>query len=263
MPLADSATTDWIRRYHPADAGRTRLVCFPHAGGSASFYHPVSLRFSPDVDVVALQYPGRQDRRHEPLIDSIAELADQVAAQLLTLSARPTVFFGHSMGAVLAFETAWRLEQRHAGPRSLVLSGRRGPRTVRAENVHTWDDDDIVAELKVLNGTDLSLLDDDFLRIALPAIRNDYKAIESYTCPMGRVVRCPITVLTGDADPKTTIQEANSWRQHTTGHFRIQVFPGGHFYLVKQHDQVNAQIARELRTLERECQPNGQSHEPF
>src|SRR5204862_387521 len=77
-----------------------RLVCLPHAGGSASYFHPVSTRFSPQVDVVALQYPGRQDRRHEPCISDMAELADQVTAEILTLEPKPTVFFGHSMGAV-------------------------------------------------------------------------------------------------------------------------------------------------------------------
>ncbi|MDA3647977.1 alpha/beta fold hydrolase [Saccharopolyspora indica] len=248
--MTDSSNK-WLRRFHPAPDSPARLVCFPHAGGSATFYHPASAHFTPDVDVVALQYPGRQDRRRERLVDSIPALADLVAAELTHLDERPTVFFGHSMGAVLAFETAWRLEQQHSGtaPRALVLSGRRGPSTTRRENVHESDDNGLLAELKRLGGTDLGLMDDEMLQTVLPAIRNDYRAIETYRCPPDRTVRCPMTVLTGDADPKTTVPEAEAWHRHTEGEFRVEVFEGGHFYLVNHQEAVNAEISRELRSI--------------
>lgn len=250
MPLADSATTQWIRRYHPATGGTTRLVCFPHAGGSASFFHPVSARFSPEVDVVALQYPGRQDRRREPCIATIGALADLIAEELRSLSEKPTVFFGHSMGATLAFEVARRLEQDGPGaPGAIIASGRRGPSTKRDETVHGRSDDEIIDDLRLLNGTDTSLLDDEFIRLALPAIRSDYRAIETYDCDPGHLVRCPITVMTGDVDPKTTVEEAHAWGAHTGGAFRVSVFPGGHFFIVKHQDAVNDEIAEHLMAL--------------
>lgn len=104
-------TGAWVRRFHPdgRDAAH-RLICFPHAGGSASFYFPVSRALTPGVDVLAIQYPGRQDRRHEPCIDSIAALADALAEEVRPWCDRPVTFFGHSMGATLAFEVARRLE---------------------------------------------------------------------------------------------------------------------------------------------------------
>lgn len=251
MTVEDAITTDWIRRCHPSRSSSARLVCFPHAGGSASFFSPTSAHFGPDIDVVALQYPGRQDRRQEPLIDTIGELSDRIAAELLELTAKPTVFFGHSMGAVLAFETAWRLKQTAiVSPRALVVSGRRAPVTRRDERVHERDDDGIVAELKLLGGTELGLLDDELLRMTLPAIRGDYRAIETYTCPPGRTVECAITVLTGASDPRTTMEEAEAWRAHTTGAFHHVVLPGGHFFLIDQQDTVNATIARELAAIQ-------------
>jgi surfactin synthase thioesterase subunit len=250
MPLADDATTVWIRRYHPAPGSPVRLVLFPHAGGAASFFHPVSARFSPGADVVSLQYPGRQDRHREPLVPTVAGLADLVAAQLRELSAKPTVFFGHSMGAALAFEVARRLEAEGPGhPAALMVSGRRGPATERAETVHTRDDAGVLRELKLLNGTDLRLLDDEMLALAMPAIRNDYRAIETYRAAPGDTVRCPIVALTGDADPKTTVEEAEAWQGHTEGGFRLEVFPGGHFFLASQQSAVNHQIERELKAL--------------
>lgn len=247
MTIADDETNAWIRRYHPAAASRKRLVCFPHAGGSASYYRPVAMRFAPAVDVIALQYPGRQDRRRESRIEDIGVLADLITEQLLDLSEKPTVFFGHSMGATLAFEVAWRLEQKGVNaPYNVIASGRRAPSTRREEKVHLRDDTGIIAELHQLNGTDSALLDDEMLRIALPAIRSDYQAIESYACEPGRSLGCGITVLTGDADTKTSLEEAQAWREHTTGPFRLKVFPGGHFFLTEHSAAVNAEIASEL-----------------
>ncbi|MFJ5222672.1 thioesterase II family protein [Streptomyces sp. NPDC088400] len=248
MVTKDDASTDWIRRYHPSGASTARLICFPHAGGSASFFHPVSVRFSPGIDVIALQYPGRQDRRREPCIEDIGALADALAKEIQTLSDKPTVFFGHSMGSVLAFETALRLERQNANPpRAVIASGRRGPSTRRDEQVHKRDDNGIISELRLLNGTDSAVFgDDELLRMALPAIRGDYTAIETYACEPDRRVRCPITVLTGDSDPRTTLDEADAWREHTEGAFRVKVFPGGHFFLADHQAEVNSEIAREL-----------------
>lgn len=246
--IADDATTAWIRRYHPSADSDVRLVCFPHAGGSASFFHPVSARFTPDADVVALQYPGRQDRRREPCVEDIGELADRLCEELQGLSEKPTVFFGHSMGAVLAFEVVVRLEALGANPpRTMIASGRRAPSSVRDEQVHRRDDEGVVAELRLLNGTDSAVFgDDELLRMALPAIRGDYRAIETYRCQEGRRVRCAITVLTGDADPRTSLEEASAWQEHTDGAFRLQAFPGGHFFLADHQSAVNAEVRKEL-----------------
>ncbi|MEV7597123.1 alpha/beta fold hydrolase [Kitasatospora sp. NPDC089797] len=247
-----SSSTRWLRRFHPADGRAVRLVCFPHAGGSASYYHPVSAALAADTEVIALQYPGRQDRRTEPCVDSIAVLADRITDELLTLDDRPTLYFGHSMGAVLAFETAWRLEHKGSGqaPRGIVASGRRAPSTSRAETVHQRDDEGVLAELRLLDGSDArALADEEILRMAMPAIRADYRAVERYTCEPGRVLRCPITALTGDADPRTTLAEAEAWQDHTTGGFRLEVLPGGHFFLAEQQAAVLREITTELAGL--------------
>lgn len=222
----------WCRRFNPAPDAAHRLVCFPHAGGSASYYLPVSGALSPRVDVVAVQYPGRQDRRAEPLIDDIGALADQLYEVLRGRDDRPLTFFGHSMGALVAFEVARRFERDGAGPVRLFASGRRAPSRYRDENVHRRDDDGIIAEVKAMSGTDNRLLgDDELIRMILPALRGDYRAVETYRCPPGATVDCPVTALVGDDDPKTSLDEAEDWRHHTTGDFDLRVLPGGHFYL--------------------------------
>ncbi len=241
----------WIRRFHPAPHSAVRLVCFAHAGGSASFFFPMSKVLSPSVDVLAVQYPGRQDRRADACIDNIADLAEEVFHALRVWADRPLFLFGHSMGAVVAFEVARRMEQAGGPtPASLFASGRRAPSRYRTEGVHQRDDDGIVRELQELSGTDSRLLgDEELLRMILPAIRNDYKAIETYRCDAGATVSCPITVITGDADPRTTIEEAQAWREHTTSAFDLRVFSGGHFFIAAQQAEIIKMISAKLMSL--------------
>ncbi|MGK4578837.1 thioesterase II family protein [Kitasatospora sp. HPMI-4] len=237
----------WIRRFHQAPDSKVRLLCLPHAGGSASFYFPVSAALSPRIEVLTVQYPGRQDRRSEPGIGTIAELADQVHRMVRTLDDRPLGIFGHSMGAILGFELARRLEADGRPPAVLFASGRRGPGTHREESVHLRDDEGLVADLKDLSGTNTALLgDEEILRMILPAIRNDYRAIETYRRTPGEPLSTPIVALTGDDDPKATVEEVKAWAEETTGEFSLRVFAGGHFYLAAHQQAVLSEITDQL-----------------
>lgn len=242
-----SADELWSRRFHPAKNPAARLVCLPHAGGSASFFLPVAAELSPDVDVLAIQYPGRQDRRTEPAIDDAAILADRIHGVLRRQPPLPLTLFGHSLGATLAFEVARRLEAAGQRPVRLFASGRRAPSAHRNESVHR-NDAAIMAEVRRLSGTSSVLLDDEeMMRAALPALRADYKAAETYRCAPDATVDCPITVLTGDSDPKTTLDEAKAWGGHTTGALDLRVFPGGHFFISEQAKQVMGVLKQHFR----------------
>src|SRR5688572_31092003 len=100
----------WVRRFHPADDAETQLLCLSHAGGSASYFFGVSRALAPEVDVLAVQYPGRQDRLREPCLRSIHDLADALVPAIAPLTGRPLAIFGHSLGATLGYEVARRLE---------------------------------------------------------------------------------------------------------------------------------------------------------
>ncbi|WP_331736727.1 alpha/beta fold hydrolase [Streptomyces sp. NBC_00211] len=237
-------TSAWIRRFQPSPDAPHRLVCFPHAGGAATFFFPMARALAPDVDVLAVQYPGRQDRRTEPCIEDIETLAAHATEEVLARSDRPVTLFGHSMGAMVAFETARRLEEQGRPPAGLVVSGMRAPsrargRAGRAGTERAETAEELVAGILRLQGTDAAVLDDpELVRMILPTIRSDYKAAESYRWRPGPPLRTPIAVLTGTEDPHVSTDEAAAWREHTAGPFTLTVFTGGHFFLNEHADDV-------------------------
>jgi len=251
MP-SNARINPWLRRYHPAPEAPMRLVYFPHAGGAANSSFRLSAALPPVAEVISVQYPGRHDRFGEPYADSLAALADEIPQWLDSLADKPMAFFGHSMGSIVAYEVARRLQAKDAAlgagvsggvsgeamsgptptPTHLFVSGRRAPTIFREERVHLMDDDGFVADLRALQGTDNSVFDDpEVLRLVLPAVRADYRAIETYVYEPGPPLTCPVTAVIGDSDPRVNRAEAEAWRGQTTGDFRLAVFPGGHFYL--------------------------------
>lgn len=241
MTSATKTGGEWVRRFHRSPECAARLVCFPHAGGSASYYFSLSERLAPGVETLALQYPGRQDRSSEPALRSLADLADRSFEALADWpDDRPLVLFGHSLGSVLAFEVAVRLQAAGRTPARVVVSGYPAPSVLRGGDIHRRGDAGIIEELRTVGGTDPVWLENaEFMASVLPALRADYTAIETHPRQAGVRLDAPLTMLVGDDDPHTTVDEARAWADHTTAGFDLRVFPGGHFYL----DQYQVEIA--------------------
>ncbi|MFJ2580981.1 thioesterase II family protein [Kitasatospora aureofaciens] len=249
MPSSAAVDSPWFRRFRPADSAPARIVFFPHAGGSASFYVDYATALSPYADVLVVQYPGRQNRFAEPTIHSVEELAEQVYQELRPWADRPLTLFGHSLGSAVCFEVARRFARDGvAGPEHIFVSAGRAPSRPRETEVHQLSDDALLAHIGELGGTDERLLADPELRaLILPALRADYTAIETYQCEPDAIVPHPITALVGDDDERATADDAAPWARHTTGAFDLRVFPGGHFYLTEQAPPVLELLAAHLR----------------
>ena len=232
MVAGESGSGRWFRRYRRVSGG-VPLFCFPHAGGAASYFHPWSASLAPGIEVLAVQYPGREDRAAEPCATSIGDLADRLHAALGPSLPGTFAFFGHSMGAILAFEVARRIAREQGrGPAHLFVSGRPAPPRHRNRDLHRAGTPAFIAELRSLGGTDPRILQDsEVLELILPMMRADYKASETYRFEPGPPLSCDITAMAGDRDWLNTIEDAAAWSTHTTGAFDLQVYPGGHFYL--------------------------------
>ena len=232
MVTPDSA---WLRRFHPDDRDLPTLLCLPHAGGSASSYFALSARLRGAVDVVAVQYPGRQDRYVEPAAVAMDELVDELVEEVRPVAAAgPYALFGHSMGALVGYELTLRLER--AGdppPRWLFASGRRAPSRLRTDDhLHARPEEELVRHVLTLGGIQPEVLADPDLRaMIVPVLRADFTVVETYRPEPGRRIGCPVSVLVGDRDPVVHREEAMAWREHTRGAFELTSFVGGHFYL--------------------------------
>ncbi|MGW0844597.1 thioesterase II family protein [Streptomyces sp. NPDC002787] len=230
---------EWFRRFVPdspgasVSGGALRLVCFPHAGGGASAFLRLSREVAPGIELVAVQYPGRQDRRHEEPHAGIGPLADVLADEIRREVAGPYAFFGHSMGAIVAHEVALRLAERgEPGPRRLFLSGRGAPSTTPYASDRLRTDADVLAMVRRLGGTAGAVFDDpDVLAMVMPTLRADYRALGSYVWTPRPALDIPFTVLIGDADPVVPVSAAAGWKEFTTVGTDMEVFEGGHFYL--------------------------------
>nr|WP_308204695.1 alpha/beta fold hydrolase [Frankia sp. R82] len=242
----------WLRRFQPGPASGPRLLLFPHAGGSASFFVPLAKALAPTGDVLAVQYPGRQDRRLEAAHTSIGPLADELAEVVGGLEDdRPLALFGHSLGAIVAFEVTRRLAAAgRPAPAVLIVSGRRAPSTVRDESYHRLPEAAFIAELGSLGGTDPRILaEPELLELIVPPTRADYQAIETYQPGADAVIDVPVVALIGDTDTRVTTAEAERWREHTTASFDLRHFTGGHFYLIDQQPALVDTLTSVLSSL--------------
>ncbi|APE37833.1 hypothetical protein BOX37_32245 [Nocardia mangyaensis] len=242
----------WIRRISlPRELARTALICFPHVGGSATYFAPLARCIDPAIEPLSVQYPGRQDRRHDEWAGSIDELVDGVLGELPgTVEGRAVALYGHSMGAIVAFEVCRRLPEFGVTPQALFLSGRRSPRSTRKEHNHTYTEAELATELRLVADTAPTWLADPELReLLLPVVRRDYRAIESYVYTEGRPVACPIVVLTGDDDPYVDVDEAKDWESFTTGDFALHAYQGKHFFMESNLPAVGQLMSETLARL--------------
>lgn len=225
-----------------------RLFCLPYAGGSAQVFRPWTGVAPADVEVVPLELRGRGVRFQEPpetrLASIVAEAVDTIAA----VADRPFALFGHSMGALAAFEIARDLGD-HPHLRHLFASACRPPRVpVFPRQLHRLPDAELIEALRSFDASSVGLQDAELMAAMLPVVRADLTACEQHQ-PSGEEgpLRCGVTAIGGDADLLVPTEFLDGWRVCTTGAFRLEVFPGGHFFLHTCLPRLMATMVADLR----------------
>ncbi|KAF1009809.1 MAG: Thioesterase PikA5 [Pseudomonas fluorescens] len=223
----------WMRVLRQGEQPRARLVCLPHAGGSASFFRPWLAHLSGDIDLLAAQYPGREERFNEPHVTCLMRLAEHISEALQALPPAPLLLFGHS--AAVAYETALRLELADRGPMHVFVSAHPPPHRQPSSDLHRQSDAALIADIRRQDHGGASLWDDPQLRaMFLPAVRSDYQAIETWHRESLQTLNAPIDVLLARDDQEVSLSQATAWRQLSRHVPDIGLFDGHHFYLKQQ-----------------------------
>ena len=223
----------YIWRARRPDPAR-RLICFPHAGAGAATYADWVRLVPPDIELVAVQLPGRQNRIAEDPFTEVPPLVSALTQALRLELDRPVAFFGHSCGAQLAHELARALHARGRRlPEHLFLSALPAPGTAGIPLLHDLAEDEFHDEVIRLGGVSAEIAaDETVMESLLPLLRADFALWERHPSRPGPPLPCPVTVLCGAADPRVPLDSLPAWAAHTTGGFATHVFPGGHFYFL-------------------------------
>lgn len=244
--MTESPKSPWIKRPRPAPDAGVRLFCVPHAGAGPSFFARWVAELSGEFDVCLVHLPGREDRLAELPIDDLPLVATRVADAVAPLLDRPFTFFGHSMGAVIAYEVVHRLPRE---PRQLFVSASAPPHRPSPEPpvAHLPDADFLAAVRHGYGGIPEALWqDDELVGLLLPALRADFAAFERYRWTPRAPLRCPISALGGAADPFVPDGSLAGWGELTTGDCTVRVIGDGHFYLVPDRAVVHAHLRERL-----------------
>lgn len=226
----------WFNLYHPCPQATLRLCCFHSAGSGASLYRTWAKHFAPQVEVVAIQLPGREERSPEPALTQIPPLIRELTPVLMAyLGDRPFACFGHSLGALLAFDFTRQLRRLQGPqPRHLFVSSREAPQGPRPRPCHTWTDAQLVHLLRQYGGTPEAILQTpEIMAVYLPILRADLALNGTYYYTPEPPLACPITAFVG-RDDSVKVAQLQLWEQQTAMHFEAIVLPGGHMYLKDQ-----------------------------
>jgi surfactin synthase thioesterase subunit len=235
----------WIKRIPSrAGGGRGATVVFPHAGGAATGYRKLATALAAGGgDAYIVQYPQRAERLNEAAAETVQALARSLFVAGPWRQVAPLRLFGHSMGAVVAFEFARIAESRGAAVERLWASAAPAPSAVEAKPDLPTSHDDLLVDMTDFGGTDAELLaDPEFAELLVTAMRADYAAINRYTCSPDVRIAANISVLGAHDDPRVDPAELQRWQGHTTGAFELDWYDGGHFYLDDHIDHVAARV---------------------
>jgi surfactin synthase thioesterase subunit len=245
---SSAAETPWLKRRPAQRSCSSRLVFFPFAGGAASALDKLAISSLPAVEFIAVQYPGREDRWREPGSPSFTKLVEEIAEALASRLNDRSAFWGHSFGALAAFETARTLRRRGCPvPARLFLSGARAPHLPPRDCIHRLNDKTFLDRVRAFGGIpDEVLKEASLMQAFLPVIRHDFRIFEEHRFAPEEPLPIPLSVFGGLSDLDVPIADILAWSVHTNRSFRSRFFEGDHFFLFNSQSKIVNYIVEDL-----------------
>jgi medium-chain acyl-[acyl-carrier-protein] hydrolase len=242
----------WLSRWREQPEATITLFCFPYAGGSSSTYRLWQGLLPEWIDVAPVQLPGRGERLSEPPFHRMSEMVEVLGRELTPYFHKPFAFFGHSMGALIAFElTRWLRRNKQTLPAHLFVSGRRAPQIPEAiEPSWHLPEEQFIERVRQLNGTPQEVLQHpELMQLLIPLLRADFAVCETYEYHAEPPVECALTVFGGDEDAEAPREYLTPWREHTSAKFKLHMLRGDHFFVQTAHVESVRIIAEELESV--------------
>lgn len=247
-----AGTNVWMQVFERRESASLRLFCFPFAGGGAQSFRSWLAQLPSSVELCAAQLPGREMRLRETPFSDARALVRAMLPELMTQTDKPFVLYGHSMGALIAYETARLMQEEHAvSPVRLIVSGRVAPHFALARPpINKLPQDELIAGLKQLNGTPREILEDnDLISLIGPMLRADLAMHEEYVHEPGPRLACDILAFGGLCDTEAGRAGLNAWQEMTAGPLTLRMLPGDHFFIQTAQSLFLRMLSIELNRL--------------
>jgi len=241
MSRSNHSRSDWFIPFKQERNSSVRLFCFHYGGGSASAFREWPKDIPDFTELIAIQMPGRESRFNEPLLNNVSEVIDQLYMNFDRYLDKPFIFFGHSIGALIAFEFVRTLRRRiNLQPKHLIVSGTKAPQApLRRKPIHALPDLQFIEELKKYNGIPSAIIEDkELISLFVPTIRSDFSISETYEYYNELPLDCPITALGGLNDHTFNHEDLLKWQEQTTSSFKHHLLPGDHFFIKTSYQEV-------------------------
>lgn len=244
----------WFANVQRQPHAKSRLFCFPYAGGSSVIYSNWATALPVGMEVFPVQLPGRGTRFSAPPFTSLDRLVEQLVPVMEGVLDLPFYFFGHSMGALIAFELARAIRSHfQVQPQVVFISGRKAPgeHAVEGEtSVYQLPREEFLTRLRLLNGTHPDLLaNEEALELILPALRADFELVQTYQFRPGIKLSCSIKAFGGLEDQHSTEALIGGWKAFTSGDFSMEMLPGDHFFIQKERTRLLGSLRADIQKM--------------
>lgn len=245
-----TSANPWIAFRRPNPQARLRLFCFPFAGGGASIFRTWPTSLPREIDVCPVQLPGRESRLRDEPFCRLGPLLEKLIEVLEPEDDLPFAYFGHSMGAIIAYHLTLRLRELGKRlPSMLMVSARRAPFLPPDEDevIYHLPDEEFKEKLRELDGTPETVLEHpELMELMLPLLRADFELVDTSETLRAEPFDMPVVAFGGLRDEEVEKEKLEAWKEVTRGTFRLRMFPGGHFFIQEDRHALIGAVAEDL-----------------